>query len=238
MLAATDKQKNHATATGDDARKALSALLFIQQGRTAATRGLLHDFSNVMVGLCSLSESAVEETENGTPLHDDMEIIRDSAMRAHQLISRISALSSNEPDDPQLMDLATWLGNEAETIRATMPKGSEVIIAPTPDGRPVFVTVREYLLRDLLLMVTTNFARRRPSSRHSLTIHIQPNGHKRTLEIIVKDTQTPLEASFFSGENELFTTILQDTAKDLNAECTTGHGPDDSMRMTLVLNEQ
>lgn len=222
----------------DHAGQTLSALLFIQQGRTCATRGLLHDFSNVMVGLCSLSENAVEETEKGTALHDDMEIIRDSAVRAHLLICRISALNNNEPDDPTLMDLATWLSNEAETIRATMPKGSEVTIAQTPNGRPVFVTVREYLLRDFLLMVTTNMSRRRPNSRLSLTINILTDGRKRALQILLKDTQNPLDAAYMSGENELFNAILKDTATNLNATCTTGRSDDGSLSVTLSLNEK
>jgi hypothetical protein len=226
-------QDNHAD---DNAGHALSSLLFIQQGRTAATRGLLHDFSNVMVGLCSLSENAVEETEKGTALHDDMEIIRDSAVRAHLLICRISALNNNEPDDPTLMDLPTWLSNEAETIRATMPKGSEVTIAPTADGRPVFVTIREYLLRDFLLMVTTNISRRRPNSRLSLSIHIGQDVRKRTLQILLKDTQTPLDAAYMSGENELFNAILSETAANLNATCQTGRNDDGSLFVTLTLN--
>lgn len=239
----TEKESDHASQANQTTRpeddrsgQTLSALLFIQQGRTAATRGLLHDFSNVMVGLCSLSENAVEETEKGSPLHDDMEIIRDSAVRAHQLICRISALSSNEPDDPTLMDLATWLGNEAETIRATMPKGSEVTIAPTPEGRPVFVTVREYLLRDFLLMVTTNISRRRPNSRLTLVIHIIPEGKKRTLRIVLRDIQNPLDEAYMSGENELFKAILCNTAASLNASCDTGRNDDGSLYVNLTLN--
>ena len=216
-----------------NAGETLSALLFIQQGRTAAIRGLLHDFSNVMVGLCSLSENAVEETEKGTPLHDDMEIIRDSSVRAHQLISRISSLNSNDPDDPTLMDLATWLGNEAETIRATMPKGSEVVIAPTADGRPVFVTVREYLLRDLLLMMATNIARRRPGSRLSLVINILPEGRKRLLKITLRDPQAPFDEAYLSGENELFRAILKSTAAELNTTCATALNEDGSLLLTL-----
>jgi hypothetical protein len=136
-------------------------LLRVQQGRAAATRGLLHDFSNVMVGLCSLSENALEETDPASPLHNDMEIIRDSAVRAHQLIRRIVTL--NNPDDAEacLIDITSWLRNEAETLRALLPKGSDVIVAEI--GRTVLVHVREDLLRDFIILAALDISR----SQHS-----------------------------------------------------------------------
>jgi hypothetical protein len=159
--------------TGRNGQLSRTAMQFIQDGRTEATRGLLHDFSNVMVGLCSLSENALDETEPGSPLHDDMEIIRDSAVRAQQLIRRISMLNGGDPDDVALIDLVSWLSGEVDTIRATLPKGSVVTL---PDaGRTVLANVAESPLRDFLLTVTARFSKHLRDSRIKLELDVVEN---------------------------------------------------------------
>ena len=133
----------------------------VQEGRAAATRGLLHDFSNVMVGLCSISENAVDDLPEDNPLHDDLSIIRDSAMRAHQLIRRIVQLNSMEPAEPDLIECRSWLTAELESLRAVLPKGSEVAV---DQQCPVlFLRSREDALRDSLLVLALAAARRHRS---------------------------------------------------------------------------
>jgi hypothetical protein len=142
----------------------------VQQGRIAATKGLLHDFSNVMVGLCSLSENALDETEPGSPLYDDMEIIRDSAVRSRQLINRISTLNGTEATAPTLLDLVSWITAEADTMRAILPKCSALKL---PDhGRTVLVNVHEQSLRDFLLMVTAALSGSRQNARIDMEFSI------------------------------------------------------------------
>ena len=128
----------------------LHKLLCIQSGRTAAMRGLLHNFSNVMVGLCSLSENALDDVPQDSPLREDMEIIRDSAIRAQQLIRKIVELNQ-EPGEPTLIDLDAWLEGETETMRAAMPKGSEVNVIRAPKG--ILIQTQPQTLRDLILVL-------------------------------------------------------------------------------------
>ena len=151
----------------------IAAAFLVQEGRTAATKGLLHDFSNVMVGLCSLSENALDETEPGSPLYDDMEIIRDSAVRAQQLIRRISTLNGDQSDEEALLDLVSWLRGESETLRAAMPKGSTVTLPGV--GRTVLATIAEPPLRDFLLTVTTCFSKPASGARILLDLDVSEN---------------------------------------------------------------
>jgi hypothetical protein len=128
----------------------MSSAVVICCARRAATRNLLHDFSNVMVGLCSMSENVLDDVAPGNPLRDDMEIIRDSALRARQIIRLISVLNGSDEDDgAMLVDLVNWFTNEADTIKGVLPKGS---VLKLPDqARTVLANVASSLLRDYLI---------------------------------------------------------------------------------------
>jgi hypothetical protein len=142
----------------------------VQEGRAAATRGLLHDFSNVMVGLCSISENAVEDVPEDNPLHDDLAIIRDSSMRAYQLIRRIVQLNAVDPGEPDLIECRSWMAGELESLRAVLPKGSSVTV---DESSPVlFLRTREDALRDAF-MVLSLAAARRHRARVSLTLAVR-----------------------------------------------------------------
>ena len=212
----------------------LATLLFVQEGRTAATKGLLHDFSNVMVGLCSLSENALDEAETGTPLHDDMEIIRDSAVRAHLLIRRIVALNSTEVSEPSLVDLVTWLHNEIETIRATLPKGSDVMMPN--EGKSMLVSVRESRLRDFILMLTADISNRQKQSRISMNMSLSEKGRDNVLLIRFSDAHRALEIPAINKDRTLYASILSEMALGLDAACTVDITDDGSFVVELTLH--
>ncbi len=219
--------------TGDDssAEQKLSpdALYRLQEGRTAATKGLLHDFSNVMVGLCSLSENALEETEPGSPLRDDMEIIRDSSVRAHHLIRRISALNSTDVQPPCLLDVAQWLSGEAETLRAILPKGSGVTM---PDKtRAALVTASDSLLRDFLLTLVAAVARARPRERLSLLVTLEETADECLLAFVFSDTGPVADA-----DRGIPRAALEELAALMKARCEFSAG-DRTLRVTLAIRE-
>jgi hypothetical protein len=205
--------------TGDDASASqelsIDSLSLVQQGRTAATKGLLHDFSNVMVGLCSLSENALEETEPGTPLRDDMEIIRDSSVRAHHLLRRISTLNAAETQSPCLFDLGQWLAGEAETIRAVLPRGSEVVF---PDkARSVLVTASESLLRDFILTLVAGVAQAHPRGRISMRATLSEKDDACVLAIAFSEAGTERVKSCAKCAPPC--EVLKELAARMNAEC-------------------
>ncbi|HNX04270.1 MAG TPA: hypothetical protein PKI32_02140 [Opitutales bacterium] len=200
----------------------------VQQGRTSATKGLLHDFSNVMVGLCSISENALDDAEPGTPLRDDMEIIRDSAVRAHQLIRRIAQLNSADVQPPSLIDLCEWLRNEVETIRATLPKGSNVVV---PDkGRSVLINVSESRLRDFILMLVAGVSLHHSRGRVAMHVEVAERGPDCAITIRFaeagSDVAGSMDAAFLPA------TILSELALSLNATCQSSS---DDGRAVIVL---
>jgi hypothetical protein len=205
----------------------------LQGGRTAATKGLLHDFSNVMVGLCSLSENALEETEPGSPLRDDMEIIRDSSVRAHHLIRRISSLNSTDVQPPCLLDIAQWLSGEAETIRAILPKGSGVTMPEK--NRAALVTVSETILRDFLLMLVASVARSRPRERLCLLVTLEEMADACLLTFVFSETGTAPGGG--CGGCAIPCAALEELAALMKARCECVPG-EKNLRVTLAIREQ
>lgn len=153
----------------------------VQESRAAATRGLLHDFGNVMVGLCSISENALEEVDFQHPLRDDLEIIRDSAFRAHHIIRRIVALNPSDPSESDLIDCETWLRGELETLRSVLPKGSEVRFDQT--GETFWIQASDEALRDILLVIAHTAARRR-GTRILLKVVTRQQGNQVEINLI------------------------------------------------------
>jgi hypothetical protein len=166
---------------------ALSTLA-VQQARSAATRSLLHDFSNVMVGLCSMSENAIDEIEPDNPLRDDMEIIRDSAFKARDLIRRISALNGAD-EEQSLVDLVSWMGEEVETIRTVLPRGSVVKI-PDP-VRTVLTNIPTGDLRDFLITLASGISGNAKPDHLEMAIDICENDKGCVIAITVKDIDNP-----------------------------------------------
>jgi hypothetical protein len=222
----------HSEGDGYMEAGSLPRKLLVQEGRTAATKGLLHDFSNVMVGLCSLSENALDETEPGSPLHDDMEIIRDSAVRAHQLIRRIVTLNNIEEDEATLIELGVWLDNEAETLRATLPKGSEVNIHD--GGKTTLLHIRETQLRDFILMITASVARSR-RNRLTLEMDINSSGDDCILKSTFSDSQPGHFTNTPPGERMLNNMLMSAMAKAMGGSCKSNYCAAGSLHVTLHL---
>jgi len=217
---------------GLDEGQSLSLKLLVQEGRTAATKGLLHDFSNVMVGLCSLSENALDETEPGSALHDDMEIIRDSAVRAHQLIRRLARLNTTDIDQSALMDLGAWLANEADSIRSVLPKGSEVTLGK--NGKTLLVMVRESTLRDFIMTITAKVA---SAARKRLIMEMMTGdaGEECVLRIKFGNSPAGQSPSALPRSSSPDGRILEHLARGLGGRCAMANTSGGGLLVELFL---
>ena len=209
-----------------------SSALAVNEARKAAMRSLLHDFSNVMVGLCSMSENAVDEMEPGSPLHDDMEIIRDSAFKARQIIMRIGTLcGSEEDDDISLVDLVNWLAGEADTFKSMLPKGSSVKL---PDQiRTVLVNVQTSRLRDYLITLAALVSRNVGPHRVAMEIELRENDEGCAIRVFFSDLDEQRKALPYSDDE---TASLDAIAKELGAVFTCRPRTSGSPEAIIVLS--
>jgi len=195
----SSNEKPQGNAASNVSSGDISAKLVVIEARKAAMRSLLHDFSNVMVGLCSISENAVDEIEPGSLLRDDMEIIRDSALKARQIIRRISVLNgSDEDEDVSLVDLVNWIEGEIETIKAVLPKGSVVSV---PDKvRTVLSNVSTSNLRDFLITLAAGVSGNAGQYRIKMEIEIRENDDGCAIVVVVADAYEPKNALSYPDE--------------------------------------
>jgi hypothetical protein len=211
------RTKTSGTAEGM-AHEEMATALAVNEARRAAMRSLMHDFSNVMVGLCSMSENAVDEIEPGNPLHDDMEIIRDSAFKARQIIRRISVLGGSDDDDGEsLVDLVNWMATEADTLRSMLPKGS--VVRLPADVRTVLVNVSTAGLRDYLIVLAAFVSKAVGPHRCAMEIDLRETDEGCAVLTSFADADRPeRELSYPDGA----TAMLQSVAGKLGTTVTFG----------------
>ena len=68
-----------------------------REGLTTLTNGLVHDFSNLMAGIFSISELYYSMMEKDDPMSNGMRQIKKSTMQAQRLVRRIIDLHRDKP---------------------------------------------------------------------------------------------------------------------------------------------
>ena len=115
------------------------------------TMGLAHDFSNIMAGILSLSETFQSELGKDHPFYEGLTLIRDNSIQASQLIQRISQLHRGKPGERSYLDLNEMASEMVELVRKIVPKriaiqtrlipGQLAVYADAVEFRQVFVNL-------------------------------------------------------------------------------------------------
>ena len=108
------------------------------------TMGLAHDFSNVMAGIHSISESFLAQMDEQNPLHEGMSLIRQNSLQASQLVQRIINLHHGKTGDRNYHDLNEIVGGLVELGRKIVPRRIEIIIELAPESLPLYVDLVEF----------------------------------------------------------------------------------------------
>ena len=108
------------------------------------TMGLAHDFSNVMAGIHSISESFLAQMDEQNPLHEGMSLIRQNSLQASQLVQRIINLHHGKTGERNYHDLNEIVGGLVELGRKIVPRRIEIIIELAPESLPLYVDLVEF----------------------------------------------------------------------------------------------
>jgi len=125
------------------------------------TMGLAHDFSNVMAGIHSLSESFHNELEESHPFWEGMGLIKKSALQASQLVHRIVNLHLGKPGERNYHDLNQIVGELMELVRKVIPRRIEILSELSPEALPVYVDAFEF--RQVIINLALNAADAMPA---------------------------------------------------------------------------
>lgn len=124
------------------------------------TVGLAHDFSNILSGIISLSESFVHQVQNEGSLEADSEVglklIQSNAQQATQLVQRIVHLHKGEAVERTYQDLNKVVNEVSQLINKVLPRHIEVQLQQDSEELPIYVDIVE--LRQVLINLALNAA--------------------------------------------------------------------------------
>jgi signal transduction histidine kinase len=103
------------------------------------TSGLIHDFSNVMAGIFSLSELYASTLEKNHPWRKGMTQIMESSRQARKLVRRIIDLNREEAGQKNYFNLETLISDQLDLIKAVMSKQTKIETDFTGEELPVYL---------------------------------------------------------------------------------------------------
>lgn len=103
------------------------------------TSGLIHDFSNVMAGIFSLSELYCSSLDKEHPWQRGMHQIMESSREARKLVRRIIDLNREVAGQKNYFNLENLLGEQMDLIRAVLPKHTKIDLVLTGEELPVYL---------------------------------------------------------------------------------------------------
>ncbi len=97
-----------------------------REGLATLTNGLVHDFSNLMAGIFSISELYCSMMKKDDPMANGMSQIKKSALQAQKLVRRIIDLHREKPANRTLHDLRLLLGDQMDLVGILIPRSAKV----------------------------------------------------------------------------------------------------------------
>ena len=124
------------------------------------TVGMAHDFSNILSGIISLSETFLFQLQEGNALETDaevgMKLIQSNAKQATQLVQRIVRLHKGEAVERTYQDLNELVSEVSQLINKVLPRNIEVQLERQDEELPIYVDIVE--LRQVLINLALNAA--------------------------------------------------------------------------------
>jgi signal transduction histidine kinase len=108
------------------------------------TLGMAHDFTNIIAGIHSLSESYLEQTTPGHPFRDGLALIKKSSLQASQLVQRMTALHLGQTGERNFHDLNEITSDMVELIRKTLPRRIQIDLELASCRLPVHLDAVEF----------------------------------------------------------------------------------------------
>jgi signal transduction histidine kinase len=103
------------------------------------TSGLIHDFSNVMAGIFSLSELYCSSLEKDHPWHKGMTQIMESSRQARKLVRRIIDLNREVAGAKNYFNLENLISDQLDLIKAVVSRQTKIETDLTGEELPVYL---------------------------------------------------------------------------------------------------
>lgn len=108
------------------------------------TLGMAHDFTNVIAGIHSLSESFLTQVNEQHPFHEGLALIKKSSLQASQLVQRMINLHLGQIGERNYHNLNQIAGDLMELVEKILPRRIQLAAAFDPRQLPVYIDVVEF----------------------------------------------------------------------------------------------
>ncbi len=108
------------------------------------TMGLAHDFSNIMAGILSLSESFQMQFRKDDPAQEGLRLIQRNSVLANQLVQRIIKLHHGKAGEKRYHDFNQVVGEILELIQKITPRRIQVRMELHSTTAPVYLDSVEF----------------------------------------------------------------------------------------------
>jgi signal transduction histidine kinase len=126
------------------------------------TMGLAHDFSNIMAGIHSLSETFLSQTEPEHPFGEGLQLIRKNSMQASQLVHRIINLHLGKVGERNYHDLNEVVNELQDLLRKIIRRRIQLTTTLAPQPLPIYVDAFE--LQQTIINLALNAADAMPQT--------------------------------------------------------------------------
>lgn len=151
------------------------------------TSGLLHDFSNVMTGIFSLSDLYHNTLPARHPLRDGLGLIKDNAAQAQRLVRKIIDLNRETSGEKTYVNLGRLVREQMDLIKVILPRGTQLSGPAADNDWPVFIDETAFRQTVVNLAMNARDALRGPGDIRLLLRSLLPG------EPPTAGTQPPLQ---------------------------------------------
>ena len=120
------------------------------------TLGMAHDFTNIIAGIHSLSETFLSSLDPAHPFHEGLSLIRKSSLQASQLVQRMVALHVGQTGERNYHNLNDIAKDLVELITKILPRRIQLDTVLAPVQLPVYLDVVEF--RQVVINLMLNAA--------------------------------------------------------------------------------
>jgi PAS domain S-box-containing protein len=120
------------------------------------TLGMAHDFTNVIAGIHSLSESFLAQVDGKHPFHEGLSLIKKSSLQASQLVQRMINLHVGQTGERNYQNLNDIAGDLVELVKKILPRRIQLTAELAGQQLPVYLDVVEF--RQVVINLLLNAA--------------------------------------------------------------------------------
>jgi signal transduction histidine kinase len=120
------------------------------------TLGMAHDFTNIIAGIHSLSESFLSDLRPAHPFHEGLSLIKKSSLQASQLVQRMINLHLGQTGERNYHNLNDITNDLVELVTKILPRRIQVKTELAGAPLPVYLDVVEF--RQVVINLMLNAA--------------------------------------------------------------------------------